>query len=166
MITRKLLGRTVVGALLLGAFLVGGAAAKAPPKAPELTLLKDMTWTPLMKEGPLPAMSAIQGDPTKAGGFTGLLKLPAGFESPPHSHSSDYFAVLVQGKMTHWAADGGNEKDSKQLGVGDVTHMPAKTVHISKCYPGIDCIMVVTQKGKFDFIPAKPPKEPKDAVKK
>jgi quercetin dioxygenase-like cupin family protein len=127
-----------------------GAAAKAP----ELSLLKDATWTPLMKEGPLPAMAPIAGDGTK-GAFEGYLKLPAGFESPAHSHSNDYWAVLVQGKMTHWAANGGSEKDAKQLGVGDLTFMPAKLDHISKCYPGTECIMVVMQKGKFDFIPAK-----------
>jgi hypothetical protein len=25
--------------------------------------------------------------------------------------------------------------------------------HISKCYPGADCVMVVMQKGKNDFVP-------------
>ena len=107
-----------------------------------------------MKEGPLPAMAPISGDGTK-GAYEGYLKLPAGFESPPHSHTNEYWSVLVQGKMTHWAAEGGSEKEAKVLGVGDLTHMPAKLVHISKCFPGVDCIMVTMQKGKFDFIVAK-----------
>jgi quercetin dioxygenase-like cupin family protein len=140
--------------LMIGSFALGTAIAKSAAKAPELTNLKDMTWTPLMKEGPLPAMAPIQGDATK-GAFEGYLKLPAGFESPPHSHTNDYWAVLVQGKMTHWAANGGSEKESKQLGVGDLTYMPGKTEHISKCYPGAECIVVVMQKGKFDFVASK-----------
>jgi quercetin dioxygenase-like cupin family protein len=153
--TKKTLGWISVTAMVAaGAFGAGVAVAKGPAKAPELSLLKDATWTPLMKEGPLPAMSPISGDGTK-GAYEGYLKLPAGFESPPHSHSSDYWAVLVQGKMTHWAANGGSEKEAKQLGVGDLTYMPAKLEHISKCYPGAECIMVVMQKGKFDFLPAK-----------
>ena len=157
--TKKTLGWISVMALVAAAsFGAGVAVAKgAAAKAPELSLLKDASWTPLMKEGPLPAMSPISGDATK-GAYEGYLKLPAGFESPPHSHTNDYWAVLVQGKMTHWAANGGSEKDAKQLGIGDLTFMPAKVEHISKCYPGSDCIMVVMQKGKFDFIPAKAPK--------
>ncbi len=89
------------------------------------------------------------------GAHYAYLKLPAGFTSPAHSHSSDYWAVLVQGKMTHWAAEGGSEAEAKQLGVGDLTYMPAKVNHISKCFPGADCVMAIYQKGKFDFIPAK-----------
>ena len=147
-------------ALMLASFAVGTAVAKGS-KTIELSQLKDAAWTPLMKEGPLPAMAPIQGDGTK-GAYEGYLKLPAGFESPPHSHTNDYWSVLVQGKMTHWAVNGGSEKDAKQLGVGDLTYMPAKLEHISKCYPGADCIMVVVQKGKFDFIPAKTAAKPAD----
>jgi hypothetical protein len=153
--TKKLLYAGATVGLMIGSFVVGTAIAKGPAAtAPELLSLKDATWTPLMKEGPLPALSPIHGDPMK-GAHEAYLKLPAGFESPPHSHSSDYWSVLVQGKMTHWAANGGSEKDAKQLGVGDLTHMPAKLEHISKCYPGAECIMVMVQPGKFDFIMAK-----------
>jgi hypothetical protein len=159
----KLLYGSLTICLTLSAFALGSAIAKgAAPKAPELSNLKDVTWTPLMKEGPLPAVAPINGDGMK-GAYEGYLKLPAGFESPPHSHTNEYWSVLVQGKMTHWAADGGSEKDAKVLGVGDLTHMPAKLVHISKCFPGADCVMAVYQKGKFDFIPAKEPKVAKDA---
>jgi len=151
----KLLYAGVTFGLMVGAFVVGTAVAKGPAAtAPELKPLSEASWTPLMKEGPLPAVAPIEGNGMK-GAYLGYLKLPPGFESPPHSHSSDYWSVLVQGKMTHWAANGGSEKDSKQLGVGDLTHMPAKLEHVSKCYPGAECIMVVMQKGKFDFIVAK-----------
>jgi hypothetical protein len=149
----KLLYAGVTFGLMVGAFVVGTAVAKGPA-AVELKPLSEAQWTPLMKEGPLPAVAPIQGDGTK-GAYLGYLKLPAGFESPPHMHTNDYWSILVQGKMTHWAANGGSEKESKQLGVGDLTHMPGKLDHVSKCYPGAECIMVVMQKGKFDFIPSK-----------
>jgi len=31
--------------------------------------------------------------------------------------------------------------------------MPGKVAHVSKCFPGADCVMVMMQKGKNDFIP-------------
>jgi hypothetical protein len=153
----QMLSRAAVAALAVSAFVIGSAIAKPAAKLPVLSHLKDAAWNPVMKESPLPALAPIEGDPMK-GPFMAYLKLPAGFESPPHSHGKDYWAVLVQGKMTHWAAAGGSEKDSKQLGVGDLTFMPGKTDHISKCYPGAECVMVVMQRGKFDFVPAKAPK--------
>src|SRR5262249_26389340 len=135
----------VTAALGFGAlsFATGFAVAKGTAKI-EITPMSAATWTALMKEGPLPAAAPIEGDATK-GAYFGYLKLPAGFESPPHSHTNDYWSVLLQGQMTHWAADGGSEKDSKAIGLGGVTHMPGKLVHVSKCYPGADCIMVVMQ---------------------
>ena len=153
--TKKSLFYTgAIACLMAGSFALGTAVAKGTAeKAPELKLLKDATWTPLMKD-PLPAASPIEGDGMK-GPYMGYLKLPAGFVSPPHSHTHDYWAVLVQGKMTHWAVDGGSEKDAKTLGVGDLTYMPGKLVHISKCFPGADCIMVTMQHGKSDFVMAK-----------
>jgi hypothetical protein len=135
-----------------GSFAAGVAVAKGAAKAPEITAFNDLTWTPLMKEGPLPAVAPIEGDGMK-GAYFGYLKLPAGFESPAHIHTNDYWAVLVQGQMAHWAAEGGSEKDAKAIGPGGWVHMPAKVAHISKCYPGVDCVMAVVQKGKFDFVP-------------
>jgi hypothetical protein len=146
-----------VAALAIGSFVAGHAVAKGAAKVPELTAFSELAWTPIMG-GPLPAIAPIEGDAMK-GAYFGYLKLPAGFESPPHMHTNDYWAVLVQGQMTHWAADGGSEKDSKAIGVGGWVHMPGKVAHISKCYPGADCIMVMVQKGKNDFIPVPPPKK-------
>jgi len=157
MTKKKVLWGGLVAALMGASFVMGAVWAKTPPapKLPVLTKLGEAQWTPLMKDSPLPAISPIQGDAMK-GAYLGYLKLPAGFTSPPHSHSSDYWAVVVQGKATHWLPSG-SEKDAKQLTVGDLTFMPGKTEHISKCFPGVECIMVVMQKGKFDFVPGKTP---------
>jgi hypothetical protein len=143
-------------AMTCGAFAAGVAGAKTAAKEPVISLLSEAKWIPLMKEGPVPAVALIQGDPMK-GGYFAFLKLPANFTSPPHAHTSDYWAVLIQGKMTHWSAVGGSEAASKQMSVGDSAFMPAKVEHISKCYPGADCIMAMMQKGKNDFIMGKTP---------
>jgi hypothetical protein len=152
--TKKTLVLGGIGAGIAGlSFAAGLAVAKAPTKESVLSLLSEATWTPLMKDSPLPAVAPIQGDGTK-GAYLGYLKLPAGLTSPPHAHTSDYWAVLVQGRMTHWPATG-SEAGAKQLGVGDLTFMPGKLEHVSKCFPGAECIAVIMQKGKADFLPGK-----------
>lgn len=140
---------------LIGAAATAEAVARGSAKQLELSTLAGVTWTPVLKDAPLPASAPIHGDST-TGAYEGYLKLPAGFESPPHSHSYDYWAVLIQGRMTHWPADGGSERTAKQLGVGDLAYLPAKLEHVSKCYPGTDCIVIMVQPGKFDFLPSKP----------
>ena len=151
---KRLIVTGVALGLIGGSFAAGLAVAKGAAKALMLSPLSEAKWTPLMKEGPLPASAPIQGDGAKGEHFA-YLKLPGGFVSPPHSHSTDYWAVLVQGRMTHWPATGGSEVDAKQLVVGDLTYMPAKLEHVSKCFPGSECILAMFQKGKFDFIPGK-----------
>ncbi len=155
--TRIAVAAAACAALFASGLLAKGAGKK---KMPELTNQSELKWTPLMS-GPLPAIAPIKGDPMK-GAFYAYLKLPAGFESPAHSHSSDYWGVLITGKMTHWAPkDGQTEKDGKQLAPGDLTHMPGGLVHVSKCYPGEDCLIALVQNAKFDFIPADKPAEAK-----
>ena len=153
MIKKTLVGSAIVAGVAGLSFAAGLAVAKGPAKEPALSLLSEATWTPVMKEGPLPATAPIEGNGAK-GAYLGYLKLPAGFTSPVHSHTFDYWAVLVQGKMTHWAATG-SEAGAKQLGIGDLTFMPGKVEHVSKCFPGAECIMVIMQKGKGDFVPGK-----------
>lgn len=147
---------SAMGLLTGGSFVAGMAVAKAPPKEPVTTMFSEQNWMATMKEGELPAIAAVEGDPFKGGaGYLGFLKLPANFVSPPHAHSSDYWSILIQGQVAHWAVNGGSETNAKKLGIGGTTFMPAKVEHVSKCYPGTECVMVVMQKGKFDFLPGK-----------
>jgi quercetin dioxygenase-like cupin family protein len=144
--------RSFVTVLALGGTIAGTALAITQTRSIEFTSIEDAVWTPLMNSA-LPATAPIRGD-AATGAHEMYFKGAAGFVSPPHSHTNDYWAVVVKGKMAHWAAQGGSEKSAKQLGVGDLTFMPAKVEHVSKCFPGEDCLMVIIQRGKFDFVPA------------
>jgi len=146
----------VVSSTLLLA-LCGAAFAKGAPAAPTAMPMADVKWVDLMGPGG-PQMAVLWGDPTKGGESGFLLKLPAGMVSPPHSHTNPYWAVTIQGSMSHWLAEGGSEADAKQLPAGGFEMMPGKVKHISKCAAGADCIMAVRMNGKFDFKAVEQPK--------
>jgi quercetin dioxygenase-like cupin family protein len=151
-INKKTTGRMLgIAALVLGGFGVRAAVAKGPATITTMPFA-DAKWTNLMGDGG-PSMAPLWGDPTKSGESGFLLKLPAGFVSPAHSHSHDYWAVTVSGKMSHWQ-DTQTEKDAVPLPVGSYVMMPAKLKHISKCAPGAECIVLVRMKDKFDFTAA------------
>jgi quercetin dioxygenase-like cupin family protein len=149
--------------LAVGAF--GARSALAKPAATITAMpFAAAKWTNLMGDGG-PSMSPLWGDPMKGGESGFLLKLPAGFVSPMHSHSHDYWAVTVAGKMSHWS-DSQTEKDAVALPVGSYAMMPAKLKHISKCAPGAECIVFLRMKDKFDFTSVETKGDAKGDMKK
>lgn len=145
---------------IAAAAFVTGHAIGAAPKASTYTALAEMTFKPLDPNAGAagPQIAAINGDPMK-GAYVALLKVPAGFTAPVHTHSAEYWAVGVQGNHVHWM-DTETEAAAKKLGPGGWWHVPAKVKHQDKCLPGADCIFVIVQKKKFDFKPVAAPAAP------
>jgi len=135
-----------------GGFFAGSMAAGT--KDPTLTALKDEKWTPIdAKAGDKgPQMAVVFGDPKAAGKPLGfLLKLPAGFKPGPHTHTSDDYAVVVQGSA-HNFVPGADE--GAALTAGGTWFQPGKKVHDNHCDSKEDCILFVYTPAGFDFVPA------------
>jgi quercetin dioxygenase-like cupin family protein len=69
--------------------------------------LNKLVWVPLEAEGvpPGPEIAGLRGD-GKAAGFEVVVRLPANYTFPNHSHTSDEHYVWLQGHFTYIAADG------------------------------------------------------------
>src|SRR5437870_661503 len=67
-----------------------------------------------------PQIAVVSGDP-KTGPVSFLLKLGKG-PAPIHWHTSDYSAVIVEGKAKHWLP--GKEADAKENGPGTAWFQP------------------------------------------
>lgn len=80
-----------------------------------------------------------------------FVKMPAGFSSPVHTHTEDYYAVVIEGVGTNHAP-----------GAKDVP-LPSKSywfqkgeeAHVTKCLSKADCLFFLVQPGKFDYVLAK-----------
>ena len=97
-------------------------------------------------------MTVLQGNPEK-GAHHAMMKLPAGFASPVHHHTSDHFVTVVSGTLV-LTVDG---KETK-LPAGSYFSFIGKKKHITKCESGADCVLSVDSRGKWDVLPedAKP----------
>ncbi len=126
---------------------VAGYATAAKKKMVEAHTTDELKWGPMSPDNPQgPQMAVLWGDFKKGtSGF--LLKVPAGYSSPMHVHSSDYHGVQIQGSSSH-PAEG--EAEAKQLPPGSHWTVPGGLSHVSKCAAGSDCIMFATVNGKFD----------------
>ena len=137
--------------MIVGAFLAGVAVGKgeAPAKA-KFIAAEELKWDDLPGG---PKIAVITGD-YKKGAYTGLLKLPAGFTSPLHSHSGSYEAIEISGTSSHWLK-GEDGTKAKKMTPGSYWTFQAKADHVSSCAPGAECVAYIWQKSKFDFLPGK-----------
>ena len=125
-----------------------GAAMKKGSMPPLMVSFADLKWTAVPQRKGM-QMAVLSGDPAK-GEYSQIRKVPAGTDSPLHSHSSEIKNVIISG-VWYTGADSASAKD---FGPGSVIVMPADWVHVSGCRAGSECVLYQEGKGKFDFKPA------------
>jgi Domain of unknown function (DUF4437) len=130
-----------------GALAVSAAIAtdSGPSKDLPVTKLKFFE----VGGGPLQAAAAY-GDLQKGPHGT-FIKMPAGFVSLPHTHTEDYYAVVISGV----GASGRPGAPDVELPAGSYWFQKGKEVHVTKCLSANECIFFISQPGKFDYLAAK-----------
>ena len=73
----------------------------------------------------------IKGDPTKAGLYTLMLKVPPNVKIQAHSHADDRTAVVVSGTWYFGYGREFNESALKELPAGSFYTEPPKTEHFA-----------------------------------
>jgi hypothetical protein len=154
---RKLVLFGVVGSMVGTAFVAGVAVGKATPQ-PKFIASEEVKWDDVGG----PKLGLLTGD-YKKGPYGALMKIPAGFTSPLHSHTGACEAVEIAGTSSHWMK-GEDGTKAKKMTPGSYWSIPAKLEHVSACAPGTDCVMYIWQKTKFDYVPAKDAMPAKDAA--
>ena len=76
-----------------------------------------------------------------------FIKMPAGYVSPTHIHSEDYWAVVISGVMVNKRPDG----TDVPLPVGSYFLQKGGESHVTKCISPNECIFFINQAGKFDY---------------
>jgi hypothetical protein len=108
----------------------------------------DLKWGDLDPAG-APGVKVVDlwGD-HQTGPFGALLKLPAGFSVPLHTHTHAMKVVFVSG--TYIQAPEG--KPEVRLGPGSYMMQPGGDYrHTTSCDPASDCVFFVESNGAFDL---------------
>jgi hypothetical protein len=130
---------------------------KAGPGQPVFIPAGDLKWTDLDPKG-APGVKVVDlwGNHAK-GAFGALLKLPAGFTTPLHTHTYPMKVVFLSG--TYIQAPEG--KAEVRLGPDSYMLQPGGNYrHTTSCDKAADCVFFVESTGAFDLKPvasAKPP---------
>jgi quercetin dioxygenase-like cupin family protein len=146
-----------IGPLLLALTIVsvgmaqGQAGSNKEPLAfgPDQIIidLNKLVWEPLQAEGvpPGPEIAVLRGD-GKAGGLEAVVRLPAHYTFPNHSHTSDELYVWLKGNFTYIAADGSTAVSSGQTYIS----LPSGVPHALAC--GAEpCVFYLRYSKPFDL---------------
>jgi len=76
-----------------------------------------------------------------------FIKMPAGYVSPTHTHTEDYWAVVVLGVMVNKKPNGSDIP----LPAGSYFFQKGGEPHITKCISPNESIFFINQAGKFDY---------------
>jgi len=139
-ITAPLLGLAAVGSLAL--------AGNTPSVSTPVTELKyGPTGVSDGSHGELRAAPAY-GDLTHGPHGT-FIRMPAGFTSPIHTHTDDYWGVVISGV----AVNGQPGSKDVPLPAGSYWYQKGGARHVTKCISPNECLLFISQDGKFDYIP-------------
>jgi hypothetical protein len=80
-----------------------------------------------------------------------FIRMPQGFVSPAHTHTEDYFGVVIQGVGANQTPGG----KIVPLPSGSYWFQKGEEAHVTQCLSETDCLFFIVQPGKFDYVPAK-----------
>jgi quercetin dioxygenase-like cupin family protein len=109
--------------------------------------LNKVVWEPLKGEGipPGPEIAVLRGD-LAAGSGELLVRLPANYTFPNHSHTSDELYVWLKGNFTYIADDG----TATDLSGQSYISLPGGVPHALRC-GNEPCIFYVRYSRPFDY---------------
>src|SRR6266852_1917746 len=108
---------------------LGGSTSWAQMASHVMVGPADLKWADVPSLPPGAKIAVIEGPPTEAVPFTFRLKFPADYKIPAHSHPAVEHVTVISGTLNMGIGDKLDPAKTKELPVGSVAVMPAKTNH-------------------------------------
>jgi len=108
-----------------------------------------------LRYGPTGISDGLHGELQAAAAYGDLshgphgtfIKMPPGYVSKIHTHSEDYWAVVVSGVLVNKKPD----SPDVPLPAGSYYFQKGGEPHVTKCLSPDGCIFFASQNGKFDY---------------
>jgi anti-sigma factor ChrR (cupin superfamily) len=124
-------------------------SAMSATKNPEFKSAADMKWMPISPENPEVKIADLWGDHTK-GAYGALIKFPAGFMAPNHTHTGEARIVVLSGTFQQTPQG----KPQVNTTAGGYVFQPGGTyVHATGCGKESECVIFVEGTKAFDLKP-------------
>ena len=100
-----------------------------------------------------PQISMVFGEMNKPAPVGFLFKVPGGFRPGPHTHTQDYYSVVLEG-LVHDFVPGATEGPA--IGPGGFWFQAGNKVHDNHCASATPCVIFIYSPSGYDYLPAKP----------
>lgn len=98
-----------------------------------------------------PMMAAPAWGDLQKGPHSTFVKLPGGYQGEVHTHTNDYYSVVITGVVVNKLPNG----KEVPLPPGSYWYQKGGEQHITNCISANECVFFVTQSNKFDYAPDK-----------
>ena len=103
--------------------------------------------------------TVLYGNPAKAGPFVLRLKLPAGFEIPPHMHPEDEYVTVISGGFGMGAGKVLDRTQAPLLAPGSFVHLPTGMAHFA--WTEEETVVQINAMGPFGVTYVNPEDDPR-----
>lgn len=142
-------------AALALALLAGCERTAAPAPSPAEAPLTRLAQDPDLQWGPCPEIfpagceiAVLHGDPVRPNADV-FLRVPSGYQIPPHSHTSAERMILVSGELNvHYQGAA-----ATALTTGEYAYGPAGLPHVATCTGADACTLFIAFEGPVDAAP-------------
>ncbi len=141
---KSLLAVTALSAALTSLYVVGGEMADSIKSM--ILAEENKSFVEVME--PISFADAFGSRETGPHGTFG--QFPANFETPVHTHSHAYHAIVLKGEMTNPFAD---EENPPVMGPGSYWSVAAGDAHSTACVSDVPCEFYMHAAKGFDFAP-------------
>ena len=128
------------------ALTAAGGGAQAEDVTNRYVTTDDIPW--IAEPGAPVELGHLWGVPREQGEAGTLLRTPAGFRSGPHSHTADYWAVVIQGSWEHWVPSTG-EGLGLRLDPGAHWTQVKTQLHEDACVSDTPCVILLYNKTPY-----------------
>ena len=152
-----------LGLAVVAAAALAGCSALSPYAATgqrALLVPEKIAWRAAPPGLPGGAKAAVlEGDPTKRGVFTMRIKLPAGYQIPPHWHPQTERLTVISGTFGFGMGTHFTRKGLVEYPPGSFVLMPPKMAHFANAAE--ENVLQVTSTGPLEIVYVNPDDDPR-----
>ena len=139
--------------------LAGLASVASAEDAHTIIASNDIKWGPA-KVLPAGAESAVLvGDPSKEGLFVLRIKFPAGYELPPHFHTTQEIVTVISGTSNLGMGEAADKSAATVLPAGSLFTVPPGMAHFAFFYE--ETVIQISTNGPWAVTYVNPKDDPR-----
>jgi len=108
-------------------------------------------------------LAVLSGDPTKKGVFTVRLRMPAGYQIPPHTHPTAELVTVISGSIHLGTGGKFDETAGQKMEVGSFSAIPAGVKHFA--WTTEETVIQIHGEGPFGIKHVDPADDPRTSKK-